>query len=312
MSDSHIIENKFLIIITGPTAVGKTAASLHLAKTFGAEIFSADSRQIFAELSIGTAKPGPIDMDNIPHHFIGHKSIHDHFSAGHFESEFTNAMSAYFKSKDIAIVTGGTGLYLRAIMEGLDDFPDIPNEVIQFYNDGFETNGMEWLRAELQEQDPAYYLAVDLSNHRRIMRALCVCKVAGRPFSSFLTNVKKPKLPYTTIGVLLELPRQELYDRINKRVDDMMSAGLLHEARNVYPYKGLASLETVGYRELFDFFDGHTDLDIAVNMIKQNSRRYAKRQMTWFRKYGDWTTFHPEQISEIEGYIRSEISTSHR
>lgn len=299
--------NKFIIIIAGPTAVGKTAVSIELAKAYDADIFSADSRQLFKEMSIGTAKPSLIDMKSVHHHFIDHISIHDSYSVGQYEKDIKQKLASYFEQKDIAIVCGGTGLYIRALVEGLDDFPDIPEEISNIYNEGYSIHGLPWLQEMVSVKDPMYFLVVDKQNHRRLIRALCVMHTTGKTYSELLSLKAENKVPYNIIQVLLDIPRDELYERINARVDQMMVQGLEAEAKSLYAYNGLRSLETVGYQELFDYFDGNTDLSTAVALIKQNSRRYAKRQMTWFRKYGDWQVFAPNQIPAIKSYIDTQI-----
>lgn len=307
MSDKHFMPNKFIIIIAGPTAVGKTKISIDLAKHYQSEIFSADSRQIYREMNIGTAKPSSAELTQIKHHFIDTIHIHDDYSVGHYYADIRNAFESYFVNKDILIVTGGTGLYLKTIMEGLDDFPEVPIEVYNKLQEAFEYNGIEWLQMQLKSLDPYYYERVDIQNPRRLMRALAVIKVSGKPFSDYISNKKINKLPYNIIEILLELPREMLYERINQRVDIMFDDGLEAEAKWLYPYKDLRALQTVGYQELFQYFEGLISLEQAKDLIKQNSRRYAKRQMTWFRKYGQWQVFNPNQLDEIVNYIDYQI-----
>lgn len=303
MSNLYLNSNKFLIIVAGPTAVGKTKLAIDLATHYQVEIFSADSRQLYKEMAIGTAKPDKEELSKVRHHFIDTLSIEDEYSVGQYEQDIHKVLEEYFKEKNIAVVTGGTGLYLKSLIEGLDDFPDVPKEVDDYYQSQYETFGLEVLQNQLRIADPEYYAVVDLFNQRRIMRALSVIHVSGRPFSSFLTDNKKNVSPYIIIEILLELPRSELYERINNRVDNMFQAGLLEEARTLYPYKHLRALQTVGYQELFENFGDLITLEEAKEKIKQNTRRYAKRQMTWFRKYGNWRVFHPEQYNEINDYI---------
>lgn len=308
MSNIDSYKNKFLIIIAGPTAVGKSGIAIQLAKFYNAEVFSADSRQIYKEMSIGTAKPSAKELETVKHHFIDHISIHQPYSVGQYESEIKIALFDYFKSNNIAIVCGGTGLYIRALMEGLDDFPDISYAVTQHYQNIYDNYGLGLLQKELEIKDPIYYQNVDKSNHRRIMRALCVIEASGKPYSSLLSIKDGSKLPFQMIPILLDLSRDKLYERINNRVDIMMKEGLETEAYLLHQLKGLRALETVGYQELFDYFEHKTDLKTAITLIKQNSRRYAKRQMTWFRKYGNWQVFNIYDISELQDFISGIIS----
>ena len=303
MSNLYLNSNKFLIIVAGPTAVGKTKLAIDLATHYQVDIFSADSRQLYKEMSIGTAKPDKEELAKVRHHFIDSLSIEEEYSVGHYEQDIHKVLEEYFKENNIAVVTGGTGLYLKSLIEGLDDFPDVPKEIEDYYQTQYETFGLEALQAQLIEADPEYYAVVDPFNQRRIMRALSVIHVSGRPFSSFLSDNKKNVSPYIIIEILLELPRVELYERINNRVDIMFQEGLLEEARVLYPQKQLRALQTVGYQELFEYFDELITLEEAKEKIKQNTRRYAKRQMTWFRKYGNWQVFHPKQYNMIQDYV---------
>jgi tRNA dimethylallyltransferase len=295
--------NKFLIILAGPTAIGKTNLAMDMAERYQTDIFSADSRQIYKEMHIGTAKPERAILEKVKHHFIDHISIGQNYSVGHYYKEITEALAKYFEKNDIAVVTGGTGLYLRAIMEGLDEFPEIPDQIIGKYNLAFQTGGIVALQNELKSKDPEYFEKVDIHNPRRLMRALSVIEVTKNTFSSFLNQTQMNKTDYVQIPVLLELPRECLYERINKRVDLMVAEGLIAEVQGLYPHREKQALETVGYQELFDHFDGNLTLTQALDLIKQNTRRYAKRQMTWFRKYGNWATFKPDDRELIFEYI---------
>ncbi len=303
MSNLYLRDIKFLIIVAGPTGIGKTRCAIDLAKYYNADVFSADSRQLYKEMHIGTAKPDMTEMAGVKHHFIDMLSIHQDYSAGDYVLDIHKALEQYFKTNDIAIVAGGTGLYIKALLEGIDDFPDVPEDVHTYYNKGFEEHGIAWLQEKLEIDDPVYFQKVDKFNARRLIRALGVSHVSNRPYSSFLSDQKASKLPFQVIEILLDMPREALYERINHRVEEMFNAGLEAEARSLYPYKHLRALQTVGYQELFDCFDGICSLDDAKNQIKQNSRRYAKRQMTWFRKYGNWKTFHPDQLQDITQHI---------
>ena len=303
MSNLYLRDIKFLIIVAGPTGIGKTRCAVDLAKYYHADVFSADSRQLYKEMHIGTARPDETEMSGVRHHFIDMLSIHQAYSAGDYVTDIQKALNQYFITRNVAVVTGGTGLYIKALLEGIDDFPDVPEDVYIYYNKGFEENGLGWLQEKLATSDPVYFQTVDRSNARRLIRALGVSHVSNRPYSVYLSNQKARELPFHVIEILLELPREALYERINQRVDQMFSAGLEEEARSLYPYKYLRSLQTVGYQELFDCFDGIYSLDDAKARIKQNTRRYAKRQMTWFRKYGNWQTFHPDQCQDIIRHI---------
>jgi tRNA dimethylallyltransferase len=274
---------KKLIVVGGPTASGKTALAIQLAQQFETEIVSADSRQFYKEMSIGTAKPTPQELAQAPHHFIDNLSIHDTYSVGDFERDALVVLNKIFETHDTAIMVGGTGLYIRAVCEGLDEFPDVPLSIRDEFEAIFEKEGIESLQNKLQEVDYEYFTQVDTSNPMRLIRALSVWKVSGKPFSSFRSATKVER-DFEPIFKNIELPRPILYDRINRRVDLMMSEGLLDEARNLYPFKHLNALQTVGYTELFAHFDGEYSLDYAVDKIKQHSRNYAKRQTTWFKK----------------------------
>lgn len=308
MSINNFKKNKFIIIVAGPTAVGKTQTSIDLAKHYQADIFSADSRQVYVEMDIGTAKPSADELTEIKHHFIDSVSIHEDYSVGHYYQDITKAFKLYFENNDIAIVTGGTGLYLKAIMEGLDNFPDVPKKIYDYFQEQFTTYGLEWLQNQVKISDPIYYEVVDKYNPRRLMRALAVIEVSGRPFSTFFLEKKKDILPYRVIEVLLELPREVLFERINQRVDIMIERGLEIEARSLYSCKNLRALQTVGYQEFFQYFDSLITFEEAKALIKQNSRRYAKRQMTWFRKYGDWKVFNTTDYIQIVNYIDERIN----
>ena len=303
MSNTHYIKNKFVVLIAGPTAVGKSHVAIHLASLLNAEIFSADSRQIFKEMDIGTAKPSIEELASVKHHFINNISIEDNYSVGRYESEIRQALELYFVDHDIAIVCGGTGLYIKALTDGIDYFPDIPLQVVEDYDLKLENEGLGALLAELEMLDPKYYDIVDKHNSRRIIRALSVIKVSGTSYTAFLVKESKQECPYNFIPILLELPRNILYDRINHRVDLMLGLGLEDEAKQLYPKRHLRALDTVGYREFFDYFEQRTNYQEAIDMIKQNSRRYAKRQMTWFRKYGDWTIFSPDDLGAMLQFI---------
>lgn len=281
--------NKSVIIVAGPTAVGKTAEAIRLAKSYGTEIISADSRQCYKELHIGVARPTPFELAEVKHHFIGNHSIHENITAGSFAREASMYIEEILKTRDTAVVCGGTGLYIKALVDGLDEIPPIPleirNEVIQL----FETKGIEALRKGLLEIDPAFQQHGDINNPNRMMRAMEVALHTGMPIYQFQINAECRGInsKYNIKYNILSLPREMLYQRINERVDKMMGEGLEEEAKTVYPFKELTALQTVGYKELFDYFDGILTREAAVEKIKQHTRNYAKRQITWFKRYVD-------------------------
>jgi len=285
---------KVLIIIAGPTGVGKTDISIEIAKHFDAEILSCDSRQFYRELGIGVAKPTDVQQKEIKHHFIDNVSVTERYSIWQYENDAIRLLDEYFKTHNIAIMCGGSGLYIDAVCNGIDLMPDpdpvIRQEVIDMYNQ----KGIEALRFELQRIDPIYYAQVDLKNPQRIMRGIEMTRQTGKPFSEFRTKAKQ-KRNFKTIKILVNTERNSLYNRINKRVDAMIDNGLVEEARNLIKYRELTALKTIGYLELFDYFDGKTSLEEAVELIKRNSRRYARRQITWFHRNNEYTECEPEE-----------------
>ncbi|MBL7798113.1 MAG: tRNA (adenosine(37)-N6)-dimethylallyltransferase MiaA [Saprospiraceae bacterium] len=287
---------KHLIVLGGATATGKTAVAVRLAQALGTEVLSADSRQFYREMTIGTAKPSQVELGGVPHHFLDFRSIAEPYSVGDFERDALQVLEQIFQKKNVAILVGGSGLYLRAVYAGLDEFPSVSPETKARVRAGEETGGLAWLQAQVAERDPAYFARVDRQNPARLRRALEVCYESGRPYSDFLTQ-DKPGRNFETHLILLELPRPELYARINARVDRMVATGLEAEARALLPYRHLPALHTVGYEEWFDFFDGTCTREETIEKIKQHSRNYAKRQATWFRKHGYWAVFHPEQLA---------------
>jgi len=278
--------DKHLIIITGPTGAGKTDLSIEIAKHYNSEIFSCDSRQFYKELEIGVAKPNELQLKTIKHHFINNVSIHQHYSISQYETEAIKKLDEYFLHNNIAIMCGGSGLYIDAICNGIDEMPDhdpkIRQEVINFY----KNHGIEALRYELQKIDPQYYSEVDLKNPQRIMRGIEIYRMTGKPFSYFRTNVKM-KRNFNVLKIGVNIDRENLYYKINQRVDKMIKSGLVEEARTLYQYKELVSLKTIGYREIFDYIENKTTLEEAIELIKRNTRHYARRQLTWFKKYND-------------------------
>lgn len=279
-------KNKQLIVIAGPTASGKTALAVDLALQHGAEVISADSRQIYKELNIGVAKPEPEELKGVTHHLIGHVSILEDYSAGRYEADAMQAITTCHQSSDTAILVGGTGLYIRAVTHGIDAFPDVPPSIVSALESELEMQGLQVLARELEAKDPLSGGLIDLHNPRRVIRALSVIRFSGLPFSSFKTEGRKQR-PFEINYIFLQPDRQVLYDRIDQRVDLMMKKGLLNEVKNLLPYRQLKALDTVGYTELFDYLDGLLSLEQAVDKIKQHTRNYAKRQLTWFRKYNE-------------------------
>lgn len=295
-----------LIVIAGPTASGKTDLAIGLAKHFHTEILSADSRQFYREMNIGTAKPGPDELIAISHHFINSLSIIDDYNVGNFETEALDLLHRLFRDADHVIMAGGSGLYIRAVCEGLDVFPDVPVELRNQLEKEYLEHGIERLQHELRLTDPGYYQQVDLNNPHRLIRALSVIRVSGIPFSTFRKQNRVPR-DFQPVYILLEPEKEELYSRINQRVDQMMDKGLLEEASLLYPYRHLNALQTVGYTELFSYLDQKISLDEAVELIKQHSRNYAKRQLTWFRKDPHWQSFRPGMLTEIIEYINKQL-----
>lgn len=274
---------KKCIIIAGPTAAGKTALAIEVAQHFSTKIISADSRQCYRELNIGVAKPSQEELQKVHHYFIDTLSITDDFSAADYETYSLDAVGEIFLQNDIAVMVGGTGLYIKAFCDGLDEIPAIKNEVKEEVAANYKQRGLAYLQEAIRIHDPVYFAEGDINNPQRLVRALEVSLSTGRTISSFQGKKKKQR-DFDIIKIGLQLPRAELYSRINARVDEMMQAGMEEEARNLLPFRKLNSLQTVGYRELFDYFDGQISLEKAVELIKQHTRHYAKRQMTWFTK----------------------------
>ena len=301
---------KFLITIVGPTAVGKTALAINLAKHYGSEILSADSRQFYREMTIGTAVPSQAELRMVPHHFIQHRSIFDRYSVGDFERDALDRLRIVYHENNIALLAGGSGLYVDAVCKGLDDFPQVSRKVRAALNQKLENEGLESLQEQLKLLDARHYSRIDLANPRRVVRALEVCIGSGRPYSDFLGQSAK-KREFQTIFIGLEAGRESLYARINDRVDRMLEEGLLAEAENLYDQRHLNALQTVGYKELFRYFEGAHSLEVAVSEIKKNTRHFAKRQLTWLRKNKDihWVT-PPEgaekAIEIIERYLKKQ------
>jgi tRNA dimethylallyltransferase len=292
------MQTPLLIVIVGPTGVGKTAVAIQLAKHFRTEIISADSRQLFREIPIGTAAPSGEEMQGIPHHFIGNLSVAQRSDAGQWAEEARGLIDQLFKKYDVLICAGGSGLYVNALLNGMDELPERDDALRNGLQELFREKGIAALQEKLQALDPEYYAEVDIHNHKRLIRAIEVCMLSGEKYSAKRSGQAK-ELPFHVVKIGLELDRSELYERINQRVDKMMEAGLEAEARSVLPYRDNNALATVGYRELFDYFDGKTTLPQAVDLIKQHSRNYAKRQMTWWRRDEAIKWFHPSQVSDM-------------
>ena len=295
-----------LIVLIGPTGVGKTELSLSIAESFHTCIVSADSRQLYADLKIGTAAPTPDQLARVPHHFVGILQLTDYYSAAQYEAEVMAKLEELFKENDVVVLTGGSMMYVDAICKGIDDIPTVDKETRELMLQRYEEEGLEQLCKELKLLDPEYYNIVDLKNPKRVIHALEICYMTGKTYTSFRTRSTKER-PFRIIKIGLTREREELYDRINRRVDIMMQDGLLEEARHVYAYKHLNSLNTVGYKEMFKYLDGEWDLDFAIEKIKQNSRIYSRKQMTWFKRDTEITWFHPDQQEEIMQHIESQI-----
>lgn len=305
---------KYLITIVGPTAIGKTALSIQIANHFKCDIVSCDSRQFFKEMTIGTAVPNPEELAAAKHHFIQNKSIFENYTVGDYEKEAINCIEELFKTNDYVVLVGGSGLYVNAVLKGFDDFPDIESNVREEVNANYEKLGINYLQEQLKERDPNYFEKIKnenpqtLLNPQRMMRFVEVCVGTGKPYSSFL-NQKKNERSFTPIIIGLEADRNIMYNRINQRVDIMINEGLLQEAQVLYTHKELNALQTVGYRELFSYFDKEFSLEFAIEEIKKNTRRFAKRQLTWFKrdentKWFDFQTPINRIISYIESYSK--------
>lgn len=294
-----------MVVICGPTAVGKTKVSIQIAKALQSEIISADSRQIYKELKIGVASPSAEELMVVHHHFAGHLSVHEYYNISRFEQEVILWLDSWFREHPIAVMTGGSGLYIDAVCKGIDDLPDADPELRNELKNNFKKDGIEPLKLKLKTLDPDYYGKVDLNNPNRILRALEVCIITGKSYSALRKNQAKTR-SFRTIKIGLNLPREELYKRIEDRVDLMMSQGLLQEVKGLQPYRDLNALNTVGYKELFDFLDERITLKEAIVQIKTSTKRYAKRQLTWFKKDPAIHWFHPDETDKILDLIRSE------
>ncbi len=298
---------KYLIVLTGPTGIGKSDTGIKIARHFKTEIVSSDSRQIFKELTIGTAVPGVIELASVKHHFIQTHSVKENYNASRYENEALNLINSLFEKHDVVVLVGGSMLYIDAVCNGIDIMPDADLEIRKSLKEKLEREGLESLRFQLKKLDPDYYNSVDLKNPNRIIHALEICIMTGKPYSSFRLNPKKPR-PFSVIKIGLNCERGLLHDKINTRVDQMIEAGLEDEARKLHQLKHLNALNTVGYRELFAFFDGDISREKAIELIKRNSRRYARKQLTWFRSDNEMNWFEPTQLTEVITFIENRIS----
>lgn len=297
---------KTLVVLLGPTAVGKTELSLELAEKLHSSIISADSRQLYADLKIGTAAPTPEQLARVHHHFVGTLQLSDYYSAAHYADEVLTLLDTLFQKQDLALMTGGSMMYIDAVCQGMDDIPTIDADIRAKMWQHYDEVGLESIQHELKLLDPDYYAIVDLKNHKRIIHALEVCYMTGKTFTSFRQH-KQVERPFQIIKVGLNRERSELFNRINLRVEQMMREGMLEEAKRVYSFRNLNSLNTVGYKELFKYLDGEWTLEKAVEKIKRNTRIYAKKQLTWFKKDTSIRWFHPDQRTDIISYINTQI-----
>jgi tRNA dimethylallyltransferase len=293
---------KYLIIVAGPTSVGKTDTAIRLAKYFGTEIINADSRQVYHEMKIGTAVPSQQQLEQVKHHLVSHRSIHQYYNASLFELEAIEILNDLFSQRDVVIMAGGSGMYIEAVCQGIDEIPSVDAGIRKRLQQEYLENGLVWIQNRLLSADPDYYNKADLKNPKRILKALEISEMTGRPYSTFLTGHAKER-NFHPIRIILDVPREELHANINRRVDSMIAKGLVDEARRLYPYRELNALNTVGYKELFDSFAAKCSLGEAVQKIKDHTRQYARRQITWFRKQKDTKWFLPDEDDLILAFI---------
>lgn len=293
-----------LIILVGPTGVGKTALSLRIAEHFGSPIISADSRQLYKDIPIGTAAPTPAQLARVEHYMVGILSLTDYYSASNFEEDVISLIAKLHQTYPTLVMTGGSMMYIDAVTKGIDDIPTIRTEIRDALYKQYQEEGLAPILTELKQRDPEHYEKVDRMNYKRVIHAVEICRQTGKPYSFFRTNTCKER-PFRMIKVGLTRDREELYDRINRRVDQMMTEGFLEEGRRVYPFRKLNSLNTVGYKELFKYFDGEWNLETAIEKIKRNTRVYARKQMTWFKRDEQIKWFHPDQEEEMMTYLSS-------
>jgi tRNA dimethylallyltransferase len=304
---SQIPEKRTLVVIAGPTAVGKTAVAIELALRLDTEIISADSRQFFRELNIGTAKPLEEELRRVPHHFINSHSIQEEYDAAQFGNDALKRVGDILSERSYAILCGGSGLYIRAVIEGFDDIPEVDPAIRASLSQKFNEHGILWLQEKMLKEDPEYYRQIDQQNPHRLIRALEVKIGTGSSISTYMKRSKRSH-GFTIVKVGLELPREELYQRIDYRMDAMIRDGLFEEAQSLYRYKDHNALQTVGYQEIFDYMDGLYDKDEAIRLLKRNSRRYAKRQLTWFKRDPEMKWFHPREIDNIADWINTSVN----
>jgi tRNA dimethylallyltransferase len=297
---------KHLIVLCGPTGIGKTKISIEIARSLNCEIISADSRQLYKEMMIGTALPDPEELNLVQHYFVRSHSIHQNYNASMFEEEIITFLRSYFKDHTYILMVGGSGLYIDAVCHGIDELPAILPAIRSKWKQEYEKNGLPFLAEKVKSIDPDYFAIVDRNNPKRLLKALEVYEMTGKPYSSFLKRTSK-KREFSIIKVGLNTGRNFLYQKINKRVDEMMQRGLLEEAKELFPHKHLTPLKTVGYKELFAYFEGLLSLEEAVEQIKNHSRSYARRQLTWFRKDKEITWFEPDEKDKIISFIHSKI-----
>lgn len=297
---------KTLVVVVGPTGVGKTETCLRIAEHFNVPIINADSRQIYAELPIGTAAPTPAQQRRVKHLFVGNLHLDDYYSAAMFEADVIQTTDQLFSNSDIALMSGGSMMYIDAVCNGIDDIPTIDDKTRKLIKQRYENEGLDALCEELKALDPEYYQIVDLKNTRRVIHAIEICTMTSKTYTSFRRNIKKER-PFKIVKIGLNRPREELYERINKRVLEMIDEGMVEEARSVYPMRHLNSLNTVGYKELFDYFDNTIPLEEAIRRIQSNTRRYSRKQMTWFQRDEKIKWFAPSDIEEIIKYITLSI-----
>lgn len=296
-----------LIVLVGPTGVGKTELSLNIAEAYNSPIISADSRQLYSDLKIGTAAPTAEQMKRVKHYFVGTLQLTDYYSAAQYEMEVVKVLDGLFQEKNTILLTGGSMMYVDAVCKGIDDIPTVDNDTREMMMEKYEKQGLEQLCNELKLLDPEYYSIVDLKNPKRVIHALEICYMTGKTYTSFRTGNKKER-PFNIIKIGLSREREELYERINKRVDIMIEEGLIDEVKSVYEHKNLNSLNTVGYKEIIKYLDGEWDLQFAIEKIKQNSRIYSRKQMTWFKRDEEIKWFHPDNVKEIMEYINYRIA----
>lgn len=299
--------NKTLIVLTGPTGVGKTDLSIHLAEHYGCSILNADSRQVYRDIPIGTAAPTAEELQRVKHHFVGMLGLDAYYSAAQFEQDALAVLKDEFAQRDVALLSGGSMMYVDAVCHGIDDIPTIDEDTRSLLKERLATEGLDKLTAELRLLDPEYYAQCDLKNHKRVVHALEVCYMTGRTFTSFRTG-NKAQRPFSIIKIGLQRERPELFDRINVRVGQMVEQGLLEEAERVLPFRSFNSLNTVGFKELFQYFDGECTLDFALDKIRRNTRVYAKKQITWFKKDESVQWFHPGEESAVLHYIDAQMT----